>query len=116
VIFVLFLPVVLLAMSILSDIRELTKTVRQATYEVTSSAGDTQYIAKSSSQALARLADTIDKITPERQQEVRINLQRISSKLSPMASGLRPLVEALGLAQSASADDHVEQEQQKRTK
>jgi len=114
----LLLPVVIVTVSVLNEARNVLGNIRQLTSnayvmnearsvlgsnrQLTSSLGaigDQTQIARAGSVALARLADILENLTPERQQEMRHNLQRISIMLAPSVEGLRPLFVAAGLAE-----------------
>jgi hypothetical protein len=94
----MLLPLVVMALAILNDVRETIGNLRQFSTSMADLADDTPRMARSGTLALMHLADTVDKLTPERQEQLRNDLERISVKLAPVAQGLRPLFEAMGLA------------------
>ncbi len=97
------LPVVVMTLSILNDVRAIVRDLREFTLSTSNFADDMPRLARLGSIGLARLAETVDKLTPERQEEMRINLEKISLKLAPAAQGLRPLFEAVGMVPSTAA-------------
>jgi hypothetical protein len=99
VVAILLFPLVLITLSILNDVRFIVKDLRTFTISASESVSETPRLARQGSESLARLADTIDKLTPSRQEELRTNLRRIAVKLAPAAEGLRPLFEAMGVAE-----------------
>lgn len=96
---VMLIPLVVMSLAILNDVRVAVGSFRELSTSMTDVADDTPRLARSGTLALRHLADTVDQLTPERQEQLRNDLERISVKLAPVAQGLRPLFEAMGLAE-----------------
>lgn len=80
-----------MAISALRDIGTIARDIGRLTGGATAVLDDTVGTGRNFSQNLARVAQTVEQVTPEREEQMRRDLGIIVEKLKPLADELRPL-------------------------